>query len=104
MRRRTRLGEVMERNQAIEKLTLLEQRISQTTERFTHLKEQYEALQQQKAVLERELDELRSTNEELNGRIHNLTLNNDIHQNSFNREEVRKRIDRVLDKFGELHL
>ncbi|MCH7548377.1 MAG: cell division protein ZapB [Candidatus Krumholzibacteriota bacterium] len=94
----------MEHNQAIEKLNLLEKRISRTAERFSHLKEQYEALQHQKTTLERELDELRSANDELNGRIHNLKLNKGVHQNSFNREEVRKRIDRVLEKFGELQL
>ncbi len=104
MMRGSQMGEVMEHNQAIEKLALLERRISQTTERFSHLKEQYEALEQQKATLERELDDLRCANEDLNGRIHNLKMNKDVHQNSFNKEEVRKRIDRVLEKFGELQL
>jgi len=94
----------MEHNKAIEKLSLLEERISQTTERFSHLKNMFSALQEQKAALERELEDLRSTNEELSGRIHDLKLNQDENQNSFNKEEVRKRIDRVLEKFGELQL
>ena len=94
----------MEHNKAIEKLSLLEERISQTTVRFSHLKNMYRALQEQKTSLERELEDLRSTNEELSGRIHDLKLNQEEHQNSFNKEEVRKRIDRVLEKFSELQL
>ena len=94
----------METNRALEKLTMLERRISQTTERFSHLKDQYESLQQQKSTLEQELDELRLANRDLNDRIHHLKSIHEENQNSFNKEDVRKRIDRVLEKLGELQL
>jgi len=94
----------METNRALEKLTLLEQRISKTSERFGHLKDQYETLQQQKSMLEKELDQLRNANEELSERIHHLKSTHEENERSFNKEDVRKRIDRVLEKFGELQL
>ena len=35
----------MDGTKAIEKLSVLEERIAQTTERFAHLKDQYQAIQ-----------------------------------------------------------
>lgn len=94
----------MEHTRALEKLSLLEERISQTTDRLSIIKEQYRALQGQKELLEKELDELRSTNSELHQRINDLKLIQEEHANSFDKEEVRKKIDRMLEKFGELQL
>ncbi|MCI0453216.1 MAG: hypothetical protein L0Z51_12690 [Candidatus Latescibacteria bacterium] len=94
----------METRPAIEKLSLLEDRIAQTAERFAHLKDQYRALQEQRSSLEREIDRLRSANRELNDRINHLKSNHDKILSSFHKEEVRKRIDRVLEKLGELQL
>ena len=94
----------MENTAALEKLSALEQRIAQTAERFVILKEQYEALQTQKTGLEKELDDLRTVNDALSERINNLKSINEEHSDSFNKEDVRKRIDRVLEKFGELQL
>jgi len=94
----------MEHTRALEKLSLLEERISQTADRLSIIKEQYRALQGQKELLEKELDELRSTNSELHQRINDLKLIQEEHANSFDKEEVRKKIDRMLEKFGELQL
>lgn len=94
----------MEPTSALEKLTLLEDRIGETTHRLSRIKEQYRALQGQKELLEKELDELRSANRELSERINHLKLIQEEHANSFDKEEVRKRIDRVLEKFSELQL
>lgn len=94
----------MEPTRALEKLTLLEERISETTQRLSKIKDQYLALQGQKELLEKELDELRSANSELTDRINDLKLINEEHANSFDKEEVRKKIDRMLEKFGELQL
>lgn len=94
----------METTPAIEKLSMLESRIEQTAERFAHLKDQYRALQEQRSSLERELDKLKSANRELNEKINHLKSNHEKILSSFHKEEVRKRIDRVLEKLGELQL
>jgi len=94
----------MEGTGAIEKLSLLEERIAQTTQRFTHLKDQYQALQDQKETLELEIERLRSTNRDLTERVGRLKTNQEKLVGSFQKEEVRKRLDRVLEKLGELQL
>jgi cell division protein FtsB len=94
----------MEGTGALEKLNLLEDRIAQTTERFARLKEQYRVLQNQKETLEREIDGLRDTNREMNERISHLKMSNERIVSSLHKEEVKKRIDRVLEKLGELQL
>jgi chromosome segregation ATPase len=94
----------MEGTGAIEKLSLLEERIAQTTQRFTHLKDQYQALQDQKESLELEIERLRSTNRDLSDKIGSLKNNHEKLMGSFQKEEVRKRLDKVLEKLGELQL
>jgi hypothetical protein len=94
----------MEHSRALEKLALLEDRIAETTQRLIAIKNQYGALQGQKDTLEKELDELRNANSELHERINDLKLIQEEHANSFDKEEVRKKIDRMLEKFGELQL
>jgi chromosome segregation ATPase len=94
----------MEGTAAIEKLSLLEERIAQTTQRFSHLKDQYQALQDQKQSLELEIERLRSTNRDLSDKLGRLKTNHESLVGSFQKEEVRKRLDRVLEKLGELQL
>lgn len=94
----------MEGTGAIEKLSMLEERIAQTTERFSHLKDQYRVLQDQRASLENEIERLRSSNRELSDRLDHLKANHEKLVGSFQKDEVRKRIDRVLEKLGELQL
>ena len=66
-------------------------------ERFAHLKDQYQAMQDQRTSLEAEIDRLQSANRELNEKINHLKTNHDKILSSFHKEEVRKRIDRVLE-------
>lgn len=94
----------MEPTRALEKLTLLEERISETSSRLSSIKDLYASLQGQKELLEKELDELRSANSELNDKINHLKLIHEENASSFDKEEVRKKIDRMLEKFGELQL
>ena len=94
----------MEGTGATEKLSLLEERIAQTAARFSHLKNQYHALEEQKETLELEIERLRSANRELTDRIGALRNNHEKLMGSFQKEEVRKRLDRVLEKLGELQL
>lgn len=94
----------MEGTGAIEKLSMLEERIAQTTERFSKLKNQYQALQEQRETLEQEIERLRASNHELSEKLNHLKTNHEKLIGSFQKEEVRKRIDRVLEKLGELQL
>ena len=89
---------------ALEKLAVLEERIASTTERFAQLKDQYRAMQEQKDALEREIERLRSANQELNERIGNLKTSQERIVSSLHKDEVKKRLDRVLEKLGELQL
>jgi len=94
----------MEPTRAIEKLDLLEQRITRTTVRFGELKERYESLQAQKVALESEIELLRKTNETLTDRIHNIKSIQEDNRKSLDREGLRERIDHVLEKLAELEL
>ncbi len=94
----------MEGTGALEKLAILERRIAETTERFAQLKDQYQALQDQKNSLEHEIERLQSANRELGERIGNLKTSHDKIVSSLHKDEVKKRIDRVLEKLGELQL
>jgi cell division protein FtsB len=94
----------MEPTRALERLALLVERISETTHRLSSLKDLYRTLQGQKEQLEKELDELRFANSELTDKINDLKLIHEEHANSFDKEEVRKKIDRMLEKFSELQL
>lgn len=94
----------MEGTGAIEKLSLLEERIAQTTQRFTHLKDQYQALHDQKETLELEIERLRSSNRELSDKLGRLKTNHEKLVGSFQKDEIRKRLDHVLEKLGELQL
>jgi cell division protein FtsB len=94
----------VEHVRALDQLATLEERISETARRFSSMKAQYRDLQEQKRLLERELDALRSSNRELAERIHNLESIDQTDAETFNKEEVRRTIDRVLERFGELPL
>jgi len=94
----------VEHVRALDQLTTLEERVTETARRFSAMKAQYRALQEQKRVLERELESMRAANRELAEKINDLESNDPSHDESFNREEVRKTIDRVLERLGELPL
>jgi hypothetical protein len=94
----------MEPTRALERLALLEERITETTDRLAQIKALYSTLQGQKELLEKEFNELRSANSELTDKINHLKLIHEQNANSFDKEEVRKKIDRMLEKFGELQL
>jgi chromosome segregation ATPase len=89
---------------AHEKLALLEERIAQTSRRFAHLKDQYQALQDQRSSLETEIERLRSANQELTERVGNLKTSHEKLVGSLHKDEVKKRIDKVIEKLGDLQL
>jgi FtsZ-binding cell division protein ZapB len=82
----------------------LERRISQAVERVTALRSECNALRNEKSDLETKIEELKKSNIELSDQITDLKIQQEKYAGSFNREEVRKKIDHMLEKFGELQL
>ena len=89
----------MSKDAALKKLSDLETRVTQTAEGMARLKGEYARLAAVKTELEQAINDLKSNNRTLSDEIQELKSSN-----SFDKEEVRKRIDRMLEKFGELQL
>ena len=87
----------MEQTKTYEVLEQLEKRISQAVENVTELRDK-------KVTLETQIEELKKSNIELSDQINDLKIKHEKYASSFNREEVRKKIDHMLEKFGELQL
>jgi len=87
----------MEQTKTYEVLEQLEKRVSQAVENVTELRDE-------KVTLETKIEELKKSNIELSEQINNLKIKHEKYASSFNREEVRKKIDHMLEKFGELQL
>jgi len=82
----------------------LEQRMDATSQKLAELTAKYDSLVAEKGRLEHEISTLRTNNQELSDNIHELKLLQQKNSSSFDKEEVRKKIDRMLEKFGELQL
>jgi FtsZ-binding cell division protein ZapB len=87
----------MDLSNNFEGLDRLEQKISRTVEKIA-------ALRDEKNSLKAEIEELKQTNIELSQQINDLKIKEEQYTSSFNREEVRRKIDHMLEKFGELQL
>ena len=83
--------------QTSDRLEKLEERIADTSGKISDLRKHYDALMKEKSELENEIKALRSDNDELK------TLHKESNK-SLDKEEVRTKIDRMLEKFGELQL
>lgn len=95
---------IMNYNRTIEKLDQLEKRITHAVEFVTSLQSEYDTLQDQKKKLENKVTELKKSNNELSNQINDLKSLHEKSSKSFDKEEVRKKIDHMLEKFGELQL
>lgn len=94
----------MEETKTFEVLEQLEKRISQAVEDVTELRSECRVLRGEKITLETQIKELNKSNIELSDQINHLKIKHEKYASSFNREEVRKKIDHMLEKFGELQL
>jgi FtsZ-binding cell division protein ZapB len=94
----------MDRTNTLEVLEQLERRISSAVEKVTALRSECRALQNEKTSLETQVEDLQQTNIKLSDKLNDLKTKQEEYANSFNREEVRKKIDYMLEKFGELQL
>ena len=89
----------------LQKFHLLDEKISQTLEQINAQEERYNRLSDTHERLLEELEKLRIQNGELLTKIEELKDSKmRMAESSINKEEIRKRIDRVLEKFGELQL
>ena len=92
-------------NVATERFTELEHRVLKAAEEITRLRESQTAAHTRNEALVTEINHLKSRNNDLSKQIDELKLNEEQRANSFNKkEEVRKRIDLLLEKFAELQL
>ncbi len=94
----------MNERQDIERLDKLEKRVFKAAEFITDLKSERTTLQTQKTELENKIKELIESNKELSNQINDLKLLHEKSSKSFDKEEVRRKIDHMLEKFGELQL
>lgn len=94
----------MEPTNALAVLEQLERRISRAVEKVTALRSECRALRNEKETLETQIQDLEQTNIKLSNQLNDLKTKQEEYASSFNREEVRKKIDHVLEKFGELQL
>ena len=94
----------MEQVKTLEVMEQLERRISQAVERVTALRSECMTLRNEKSELESKIEVLKKSNIELSDQISDLKSKHEKYAGSFNREEVRKKIDHMLEKFGELQL
>lgn len=82
----------------------LEQRISRAMAVMSEMRTECGALRRDNAILQSEIEVLKKSNIELLSQLNDLQIQQLQRASSFDKEEVRKKIDHVLEKFGELQL
>jgi len=85
-------------------LEKLENKISSAVEKVEALRAENSTIRDERESLNTKIEELKKTNIELSEKINNLKIKEEQYKSSFNREEVRRKIDHMLEKFGELQL
>ncbi|MEJ2721441.1 MAG: cell division protein ZapB [bacterium] len=87
------------------KLDLLEAKIGQTAKKISGLVSRCDALKRENEQLNDELETLREKNRSLATQIDNLAAENETRaKQGGGKEEIIKRIDKMLEKFGELQI
>lgn len=94
----------MDHSRTFDKLEQLAKRVSQATDSLTTLRTRCESLQEEKRELENKIKELNDSNKQITNQINDLKLFHERSSKSFDKEDVRKRIDHMLEKFAELQL
>lgn len=89
--------------QSLEKIDRLQTKIEETLERLTDLADRCETLQRNNAVLEERVETLQNRNIALSREIDELRASRAGDEGDHS-EEILRRIDRMLEKFGELQI
>jgi len=89
----------------LKKLDVLEEKFAKTAEKFEKLNARCQALVARTVALESEIESLRSRNTELTDEIKDIkTKAQTDSEISGRKQEIIKRIDRMIEKFGELQI
>jgi len=89
----------------MDKLDLLETKIGQTVRKLSELSNRCSALERSNEELIEEIETLRSTNRDLTKQIDRLEVEKEARANEDgSKEKIIKRIDKMLEKFGELQI
>ena len=86
----------------LEKIELLEAKVEAAVELITELRARSESLQRNNAVLQERVETLQHRNIALSREIDELKSASEDEGGS--KEEIIRRIDRMLEKFGELQI
>ena len=86
----------------LEKLELLEARIGATIEKMSELGSRYDTLSRKNEALEEKLADLTSQNSQLGVQLDEVKASSAT--NGADDKEILSRIDRMLEKFGELQI
>ena len=89
--------------QSLEKIDRLQVKIEETLQRLADLTDRCESMQRANAVLQERVETLQNRNISLSREIDELRAANQAAEDD-NGEEILKRIDRMLEKFGELQI
>jgi FtsZ-binding cell division protein ZapB len=89
--------------QSLEKIDRLQVKIEETLERYVELSERCETLQRTNGVLQERVEALQNRNIALSRELDELRAAS-ASDDGDHSEEILKRIDRMLEKFGELQL
>jgi FtsZ-binding cell division protein ZapB len=90
---------------SLTKLDLLEAKIGQTVKRLSELSSRCDTLKRNNEELTQELEGLRGTNRRLTEQIDQLIVDKETRSmEDGGKEEIIKRIDKMLEKFGELQI
>jgi galactitol-specific phosphotransferase system IIB component len=91
--------------QRLKKFYLLDEKIEQAVKKMSSLKDLNTTLQDENKGLSEKIETLLNRNRELSEEIEQLkTSASKVAGSSIDKEEIRKKIDRVLEKFGELQI
>lgn len=94
----------MDDNLNIDRMEQLEKRVLKAIDFISELKTEKKTLETRKTELEKKIEELMKSNKELSNQINDLKLLHEKSSKSFDKEEVRRKIEHMLEKFGELQL
>ena len=89
----------------LKKFELLEEKIARTVEKIGELNTLCLSLRQEKDDLAVQVKNLENNNIELSEKLIELdTAKQEVAENSHDKKEILKKIDRMLEKFGELQI
>ncbi|UCH85699.1 MAG: hypothetical protein JSW50_08450 [Candidatus Latescibacterota bacterium] len=87
------------------KLDLLETKIGQTVQKLSQLTTQHDELKKINEELLEDMENLRNRNKDLTNRINSLEVEIETRaKKDGSKEQIIKRIDKMLEKFGELQI